>query len=133
MRDEATLRRICYIPYCREKNRCIRVHHRMSCQIKEEPDWSIRMAKAAMNDRTHARLAVDNDSVNDEWLTRWIGKTILVSCRENGGELSEVEVLHKNKNAIRIKWIVSDTAQIYNWVDPLGFCTKYIFFEEIVE
>lgn len=89
------------------------------------------MAKAAIEDRK-VRLAVDNDMGNDEWLTRWIGKTILVSCGDNGGGLEEIEVCYKNKNAVRIKWIYDVTA-VSDWVDPLGFCAKYTFFEEILE
>ena len=90
------------------------------------------MAKAALNDRKQVRLAVDNDMSNDEWLTRWIGKTIIVSDGNNAGSLLELEVCYKNKNAIRIKWCI-DNSELHEWVDPLGFCAKYTFFEEIVE
>jgi hypothetical protein len=85
------------------------------------------MAKEGIKDRV--RLAVDNDMANSEWLTRWVGKTILIA---KGDDLIEIEVCYKNKNAIRIKWIVGDK-EMPEWVDPLGFCAKYTFFEEIIE
>jgi hypothetical protein len=125
------MRDICYVPYCREKNKCIRVDHNRPCCVTMDTDWSIRMAKASMEDR-RVRLAVDNDMTNGEWLTRWIGKTILVSDVGNVGKLSEIEVCFKNKNAIRIKWILGNV-EVPEWVDPLGFCARYTFFEEIIE